>query len=108
MYVYTLICYLDSIRNTGGIFMNVQQKAAALNALSRLKVCIRKENDWYIEQSTEIKNGDVLIGEYGDGATPEEAIENHWEKLAESGKIIVTDAYGDGRIERRWNGYMWA
>ncbi len=71
---------------------------------------MRKVDDWYIGQQTEIGGDGMLIGKYGNGTTPEEAIENHWFKLVddiEPAKYIVTCAMRDKRKHWRWNGYMW-
>ena len=90
--------------------MNWQEKAEALNELSEIKISFRKQNDWYVSQSTEIGGNGMLLGSYGNGATPEEAVEDHWQQLVVDlphNKFIVTNAYNKGRKERRWNGYMW-
>lgn len=91
-------------------FMNTQQKAEALNALAEISVMIRKANDWYVSQSVEVKNGNILEGEYGNGTTPDEAIENHWLKLVDdlpANKYLVLGAYGENRKAVKWNGYRW-
>ena len=45
----------------------------------------------------EVKVGGGLLSEYGDGATPEEAITNYCELI--SNKHLVRDAYQETRIE---------
>ena len=90
--------------------MNWQQKADALNSLAEIDIKMRKVNDWYISQQTEIGGDGILCGEYGNGITPEEAVENHWFLLVDNippGKYIVTSARGDDRKNWLWNGYMW-
>lgn len=73
-----------------------------------------KHNNWYVSSTLEvIEKGHegVLAGRYGNGKTPKEAVENHWEKIVVSPKVkcIVVDAMGTrrGRREVRWNGFMW-
>jgi len=90
--------------------MNWQQKADALNSLAEIDIKIRKEKDWDVGQRTELGGDGVLLGSYGNGTTPEEAIENHWFKLVDDippGKYIVTSAMNDKRQHWLWNGYMW-
>ena len=90
--------------------MDWQQKAAALDALAPIQVMIREPGDWYINQATEIGGNGLLHGVYGNGRTPQEAIENHWSLLTklEPGFYIVTDATDrERRRHRRWNGFMW-
>lgn len=43
----------------------------------------------------EVKEGRILCGTYGDGATPKEAITNYAPQI--SLKLLVIDAYGDRR-----------
>ena len=88
--------------------MDYQQKFAAINAVCEAHLCMRKPNDWYVNQPADIKDGSVLVGEYGNGSTPQEAIENHsdiFTKLLHN-KYIVS---GNGACRKavRWNGFMW-
>lgn len=93
--------------------MDWQTKAAALNALAAISIKFRKPGDWYVSQQVEIKDGPILRGDYGNGATPQEAIEDHWERLTElePGQYLVGREFLDGRTHRRkavrWNGFMW-
>lgn len=89
--------------------MNWEQKLYALNALAEAKLLMRKPGDWYVSQSAEIKNGAVLEGSYGNVASPEEAVEDHWETLTRlaPGQYIVVRAFRDDRKAVRWNGFMW-
>ena len=91
--------------------MNWQQKAAALNALSPIKILMRGENDWYVSQSIEVKDDSGLISVFGNGDTPENAITDHWEKAVSdlcAGQYLVLNAAGDNRRAVEWNGFMWA
>lgn len=90
--------------------MNWQQKADALNSLSEISLKIRAAGDWYVSQRTEVGGDGVLRGIYGNGATPEEAVENHWCVLVtelQPTRYIATNSMGDDRKHWRWNGYMW-
>lgn len=89
--------------------MDWQQKAAALNALAEIHLCIRGPDDWFVSQRVEIREEHVLVGAYGNGTTPEEAIEDHWRKLVtEIGPhYLVARPYEGKRRAVRWNGFMW-
>ena len=90
--------------------MDWQQKAAALDALHKIELHIRKPGDWYVHHGVEIGGDGLLIGSYGNGATPEEAVEDHWRKLCDElpvGRYIVVNAMNNRRRHVRWNGYMW-
>lgn len=89
--------------------MNYEQKMAAFIALCDTSVRMRKPRDWYIDCDVSVKDSSVLIGMYGNGDTPEAAIENHWFQLCENLKpsqYLVTRR-GDKRHAVRWNGFMW-
>lgn len=90
--------------------MTWEQKFAACMALSPATLHMRKPGDWYVSQNVEIKNGIMLMGEYGNGRTPEEAVSEHFAKLTnlQSNQYLVVNAYSDDRIAVRWNGFMWA
>ena len=79
---------------------------AISNALSpneyqkpQLKILMRtnwkeKESRFYASlENTETTDGFILCGEYGDGATPEEAMRNYYNKIV--GKKLVYRAYSD-------------
>ena len=90
--------------------LNFQQKAEALNALAKIAILMRKANDWYISQSTEVKQGSMLAGLYGNGETPADAIYDHWQQLVTDlppDQYIITNPGSDNRRAVKWNGYMW-
>jgi hypothetical protein len=90
--------------------MDWQQKAAALDAVADIRVCIRKPNDWYVDQRIDVGGDGMLRGIYGNGTTPIEAIEDHWQQLVVNlapGRYLVIDAAGEKRRHVRWNGFMW-
>lgn len=96
--------------------MNVKQKWAAIKALDpRASIQCRDLGDFYIEDSAHVGDGSgIQIGKYGNGATPEEAVENHWEiysTLDQWHYICGALRQDDGtykRYRKRWNGFMWA
>lgn len=91
--------------------MKFKQKAEALNALSEISIRINHYGKWYVSQRTEIKDGGILKGEYGDGDTPEEAINNHWrvlvDNLANNCYLVINATDKKLRRAVRWNGFMW-
>lgn len=93
--------------------MNHEEKMFALNALAEVSVRMRKPGDWYVDQNVSVKDGCVLVSAYGNGSTPEEAVNNHWEEIAiktSSMKPIVVIKYTDEGSDRKhyfWNGFMW-
>lgn len=87
-----------------------QHKAAALNALSPIQIHIRNVCDWFVNQSVEIGGDGMLTGNYGNGDSPEDAVEDHWRKLVEDlpeDRYLVIRASREDRRHVRWNGYMW-
>lgn len=96
--------------------MDWQQKAEALSGLTDLAICFREKRDrigghepWYVLQKIDIKDGSCLHGAYGNGATPQEAIEDHWKRLVDElppDKYLIA-RWADKRRAVRWNGFMW-
>lgn len=94
-----------------GSSMTWEQKLEALNVLGECALFMRKPGDWYVNQPLEIKRrgSGVLTSAYGNGVSPEKAVDDHW-------RLLVTDlppdwfivSYTDGtRRQVRWNGFMW-
>ena len=98
--------------------MDWQQKAEALASLTELSIKFRERENrigsaepWYVSQKIDIKDGGCLVGSYGNGNTPQEAIEDHWEVLTTKlnrDQYIVVRGLSDERKAVRWNGFMWA
>ncbi len=56
------------------------------------------QNKYYASfDHVEVKNGGILTGTYGDGATDEESIADYASQI--SGERLVFDAYGQNRKE---------
>lgn len=64
--------------------MEVRERPVALQKHGRFTASFEK---------SEIKDGGLLIGLYGNGNTPEEAIAGYGKQI--SGKLLVINAYGD-------------
>lgn len=78
--------------------MDIQEYADAINLELDLKYYPNQKGRWIASFSdTEVKGDGVLIGEYGNGASPVYAISDYIEKIA--GKTIVVRANGDERRE---------
>jgi hypothetical protein len=90
--------------------MNWEQKLHALNSLAECKLIMRKPGDWYVSQRTEVKreSDSVLTGKFGNGPTPQAAVDNHWQELTGNlDEFIVLEAYAGCRRHVQWNGFMW-
>lgn len=93
--------------------MNWEEKLAVLLTLDdNLSVTMRKPGNWYVSGGRcEIKRkgSGVLESAYGDGKTPQEAVEDHWRQYTTlpDGAVIVIDAMRKTRREVRWNGFTW-
>lgn len=90
--------------------MTWEQKLAALQALAECHLCMRKPGDWYVSHRVDVGGEGFLRGSYGNGKTPEEAVNDHWEIYTaqlKPGNVVV--AYGNSDREKRvrWNGFMW-
>lgn len=83
--------------------MTWEQKFAAIKAIARsATVEMRKPGDWYVGAGMEHADGSsFLIGNYGNGSTPEEAVEDHWRLYGDGTPFKVRDSWF------RWNGFMW-
>jgi hypothetical protein len=88
-----------------------EQKLAACQALAECSLKMRKPGDWYVSTSVEtIERGHegMLVGRYGNGPTPEAAVEDHWRQItADDVKALVVRAMYPDRRKVRWNGFMW-
>lgn len=98
----------------GGHRMTWEEKLAACQALCKTELHMRKPGDWYVGWRAEAVRTDkpgMLVGVYGEGKTPEEAVENHWREVVTSPKTdrLVVLPYGapGRRRDVRWNGGWW-
>lgn len=86
--------------------MTWEQKFAALQALTDTNLRMRKPGDWYVQAFNRELAGDGLLQSiYGNGKSPEEAVENDWLNVTQ----IPSDRYIRVKGKNyRWNGFMWA
>ena len=85
--------------------MNWEQKLAALQSLTETCLLMRAPGTWYVSATgREVVEGGghFLCSAYGNGRTPEEAVNDDFRKIAESeAPLKVGDAYW------QWAGFMW-
>ena len=94
--------------------LNWEQKFAALQALAEypdnVNLKMRSLGNWYCSVSgIEVRQSNCLVGKYGNGANPQEAIENCFLMLTTLPKdeVLVRNAMTEKRSYFRWNGFMW-
>jgi hypothetical protein len=83
-----------------------EQKLAALQCLADTSLRMRKPGDWFVNANDRFVCGNALqTGSFGNGKSPQEAVEDDWEKMTElsSGRYVQVR---DGK-RYRWNGFMW-
>lgn len=96
--------------------LTTQQKWEAIKALDRrASIECRDLGDFYISAEMHVADGSgVIIGKYGNGTTPEAAVEEHWDiysNLSDDEYIAGDLRQDDGtyvHYRKRWNGFMWA
>lgn len=86
--------------------MDWEQKLDALNSLAECSLKMRRPGDWYVSQHTEVGGDGLLTGLYGNGLTPEEAVNDHWNQLVEN---LPSDRHIRTHDNKswRWAGFMW-
>ena len=90
--------------------MTWEQKLAALKSLTETHLKMREPGNWYVSaHAREVQDGCVLSSSYGNGATPEEAVEDDFRKMTavKYPKAIVVNYRGTREKRVRWNGFMW-
>lgn len=89
--------------------MTWEQKLQAMKAIADHKLIMRKPGDWYVNAPIEVGGGGVLVSMFGQGTTPEMAVNDHWAQLVEnlpSDRYITGGNPGHSKCVR-WNGFMW-
>lgn len=96
--------------------MNWEQKLDAITAISHdVSLRMRSPGNWYVSASgVSVSEKCFLVGAYGNGATPEEAVLHHWEQWAAVGPnnsehpyLVIEPLFGGPRRHVFWNGYSW-
>jgi len=91
--------------------MTWEEKFEAIKAIGSACLRMRKPGDWYVSQpDVAVKVGAMLESRYGNGATPEAAVLDHWQQLTSidlANEVVVLDAMRDTRRHVWWNGYRW-
>jgi hypothetical protein len=92
--------------------MTWEEKLSALQVLCDTSLRMRKPGDWYVSATGREIGGDdtgMLTGLYGNGPTPQAAVEDDWKQMTELPvrRYIVIGAMGPNRKHFRWAGYMW-
>lgn len=94
--------------------MTWEQKLQAFQSICEHELRMRRPGDWYVSGCIEIQesaDSSVLVGSYGNGATPQAAVEDHWRVLVTdlpAGGFLVVNAHQDTQKQYRWNGFMWS
>lgn len=82
--------------------MTTDEKLMALKSITSTHLEMRSPGDWYVRAyDRDASRGMMLHGIYGNGSTPQEAIEDDWKQVSTEPKMKSGDRYF------RWNGYMW-
>lgn len=93
--------------------MTWEEKLDAMIALAPGTTIQRRPGaNWYVAmRGCEITKDDsgILDGRYGNGATPQLAVEDAWKTYTElkPEEYIIRGAMSNNPRHFRWNGYMW-
>lgn len=83
-----------------------EEKLSVLQAISNVALRMRAIGDWYVDSNMAIAGGGTVQGGYGNGATPQEAVEKHWD-------LYVTNLPKDRFIDvgtkqyQRFSDFVW-
>lgn len=105
-----IITDLENKNHAQKSFALWEQKFQVMQSLCSHSLKMRGPGDWYVESTgIEIKDGPILESSYGNGKTPQEAIENHYEiyTSVKLPKTVVVNAHTSKRKEYIWTGFMW-
>lgn len=85
--------------------MTTDEKLMALKALTPTHLEMRYPGDWYVSAyARSVEYGQFMRYSYGNGSTPESAIDDDWEIIS-AAPIVVIGGISERRVH--WNGYMW-
>lgn len=96
------------------MILTLSQKMIALNCLNPCSITystLTPADPWRCSvEGLEIEEKSILRSVYGIGPSPEEAVNNLWDKLTDNldaNSFIVIDAYKPTRRQYVWAGFMW-
>ena len=79
---------IEAFADKHGLVMEARERGSRVSPNSR----------WYAHfENVEVKDGNCLVGSFGNGSTPNEAIQEYSQVISE--KIIVVSAYTNKRRE---------
>lgn len=88
--------------------MTWEQKLQAMTSLVgffNISLRMRHPGNWYVAVTgRHVKSGCVEYGRYGNGKTPQEAVENDWLLYT---NLKGTEVIGVNDKCFKWNGFMW-
>jgi hypothetical protein len=91
--------------------MTWEQKLEAIEALcgiTTVNLQMRKPGDWYVSAGMSISKDGISTSSYGNGKTPEEAVNDHWNIYAVNLPPELSIILGYTADKKyRWNGFMW-
>lgn len=67
---------------------------------------MRRPGDWYVSSDLCILDNGCIVGKYGNGQSPDEAVRNHWEIYSnvEYPNVVFNS---DTSKKYLWNKYVW-
>lgn len=84
--------------------MNIEEYADVIGKEIHITRYPNQDNRYMARFEAEIKGDGVLIGKYGNGRTPTEAINSYVKKI--KGQILVFNSYTDRRVELKVPNYL--
>lgn len=88
--------------------MNWQQKLMALKALTSTHLEMREPGNWFVAAyARSIEEKSTLVGRYGNGKTPAEAVNQDFDKMTAANVVVVVESGVAPKRRVRWNGFMW-
>ena len=85
-----------------------EDRLAAMQALTECSLRMRSPGNWYVETSVEIGDGAILSSAYGNGETPEQAVEQTWKNVTtlRDDQYLAVRRHGE-RLNAMWDGDAW-
>ena len=80
--------------------MNWEEKFEIMQNITHTEIRMRKPSDWFVSSWMQTAGGN-----YGNGRTPEEAVNNHWDIIT-SYPVSINRTSGKEDEYFKWNGFM--